>query len=117
MPKLDTEVREGADDVNIGMAYEIVDVEMVKTDVQSLDGIRVSLISVDAEEGNVMLWQRKTTGTLSKLGAYITALGNDTDKWFHQWVVHEPWQLRNNVLSVVPVPAPKASEAKETKTT
>ena len=109
-PKLDTEVREGADDVTEGIAYEIVNVEPLTTDVQNLSGIRVSLLSAKAGEGNVMLWQRKVTGKASKLGAYITALGADTDKWLHQWVVHDTWQIRNNVLTVVPAPTPKPSK-------
>ena len=112
-PVIDTAVREGADDVNEGIAYEIVNVEELTTDVQSLSGIRVSLLTQKAEEGNVMLWKRKVTGTTSKLGAYMIALGSDTDKWLHKWVIHEPWQIRNNVLTVVAAPVPKAARAKK----
>ena len=79
MPKIDTEVREGADDITEGVAYEIVNVEEITTDVQSLAGIRVTLLSVKAEEGNVMLWKRKVTGSGSKLGVFITELGHNTD--------------------------------------
>jgi len=114
-PVIATEVREGADDMTEGVPYEITDVEEVTTDVQSLSGIRVTLLSVKAEEGNVMLWQRKVTGVRSKLGAFITALGSDTDKWLHKWVVLEPWQLRNNVVTVVPAPAPKAPKRSKPK--
>jgi len=112
-PVVDTEVREGADDVNEGIPYEIVNVESIDTDVQHLSGIRVSLQDQKGGEGNVMLWRRKVTGTSSKLGAYITALGNNTDKWLHKWVIHEPWQVRNNVLTVVAAPVPKAPKAKK----
>ncbi len=117
MPKIETEVREGADDVNEGVAYEIINVEEVTTDVQSLSGIRVSLKDKKGEEGNVMLWKRKVTGTASKLGAYISSLGDNTDKWLHKWVVHEPWQLRNNILTVVAAPTTKAKPAPKEKTT
>jgi len=116
-PVIDTEVREGADDVEVGVAYQIVNVEQLTTDVQSLSGIRVSLLDSKKGGGNVMLWQRKVTGTTSKLGAYIQALGNNTDKWLNKWVVHEPWQTRNNVLTVVAAPVPKAPRAKKAKTT
>lgn len=112
-PVIDTDVREGADDVTVGIPYEIINVENIDTDVQHLSGIRVSLQDQKGGEGNVMLWKRKVTGTSSKLGAYITALGNNTDKWLHKWVVHEPWQIRNNALTVVAAPVPKAPKAKK----
>jgi len=112
-PVIDTEVREGADDVQVGVFYEIVNVEELTTDVQFLSGIRVSLQDQKGGEGNVMLWKRKVTGTGSKLGAYITALGSNTDKWLHKWVVHEPWQTRSNVLTVVAAPVPKAAKVKK----
>ena len=112
-PVVDTEVREGADDVTVGIPYEIVNVENIDTDVQHLSGIRVSLQDQKGGEGNVMLWKRKVTGTCSKLGAYITSLGNNTDKWLHKWVIHEPWQVRNNVLTVVAAPVPKVPKEKK----
>lgn len=115
MPKIDTEVREGADDVVEGVPYEIVNVEEVETDVQNLLGIRVSLLDQKAGEGNVMLWKRKITGTTSKLGAYITTLGNNTDSWLHKWVIHETWKPRNNVLVVIPAPKGKPIRAKQGK--
>ena len=111
-PVIGTEVREGADDVTEKVPYEIINVEELTTDVQSLSGIRVSLLNQKGGEGNVMLWKRKVTGTSSKLGAYITALGSNTDMWLHKWVVHEPWQIRNNVLTVVAAPVEKPSKAK-----
>lgn len=111
-PKLNTEVREGADDVNEGIPYEITNVEEIITEARQFSGIRVSLLTQKAEEGNVVLWQRKVTGTGSKLGVFITALGNDTDKWLHKWVVFDTWQDRNRVLSVVPAPAEKPKKVK-----
>ena len=110
LPKIDTEVREGADDITEGVAYEIVNVEEIVTDVQQYSGIRVTCLSVKAEEGNVVLWQRKVTGKDSKLGVFLTLLGNDTDKWLHKWVVFRTWQLRNRLLELVEAPAPKASK-------
>ena len=114
-PVIDTEVREGADDVTEGVAYEIINVEEITTDVQNLSGIRVSLLSAKAEEGNVVLWQRKVTGKGSKLGVFLEALGHNTDKWLHKWVVFQPWQPRNRGLEVVAASVPKASKA-EVKT-
>lgn len=112
-PKLDTEVREGADDVTEGIAYEITDIEEIETEVQNLQGIRVSLLTQKAQEGNVMLWKRRVTGTGSKLGVFITELGHNTDGWLHKWVIFETWQLRNRKLVVVPAPKGKPIRAKK----
>ncbi len=112
-PIIDTEVKEGADDVTEGMPYEITNVEDITTDVQNLSGIRVSLLSVKAEEGNVVLWKRKITGHGSKLGVFIDKLGLNTDRWLHQWVVFSPWQPRNRGLEVVEAPSGKELKARE----
>lgn len=103
-PVIDTDVREGADDVTEGIPYEIINIEDIVTDVQGLAGIRVSLLSAKAEEGNVVLWKRKITGHGSKLGVFIDALGKNTDAWLHEWVVFSPWQPRNRGLEVVSAP-------------
>ena len=79
-PKLKTEVREGADDITEGIAYEIVNVEEIVTDVRALSGIRVTVLSKKAEEGNVVLWQRSVTGKGSKLGVFITELGENSSE-------------------------------------
>ena len=112
--KLDTEVREGADDITEGVPYLITDVDAsIITDVQKLQGIRVTVLSAKSEEGNVMLWRRPVTGLTSKLGVFITALGNDTDKWLQKWVIFRTWQVRNRVLEVIE--APKALPKKGKK--
>lgn len=92
MPKIGTEVREGADNVEIGVVYHIDNVEEVKTEVSFYQGIRVSLIGAKKQEGNVMLWQRPITGSGSKLGAFMTLLGDNTDKWLGQNIIFKSWQ-------------------------
>ncbi len=116
-PVIDTEVREGADDIAEGVLYEIVNAESITTDVQSLSGIRVTLVDQKGGEGNVMLWQRKVTGTGSKMGVFITTLGNNTDKWLGKWIVFKIWQDRKREVEVVPAPAPKATKAKNAPAT
>ena len=115
MPKLNTEVREGADSVQEGVSYEIVNVEEITTDVQSFSGQRVTLLTEKAVEGSVMLWQRRITGKTSKLGVFITALGDDTDKWIHKWVKFITWQDRKREIEVVSAPVPKAKKAPKAK--
>jgi hypothetical protein len=110
LPIIDTEVREGADDVQLGVSYEIVGVEDIVTDVQQLSGIRVVLKSPQGDEGSVVLWKRKVTGTTSKLGVFIEALGNNTDRWLHKWIVFRAWLPRDRKIEVL-----EASVAKKIK--
>jgi len=117
MPKINTVVREGADDVVEGVAYEIVNVEELTTDVQQLAGIRVQLLSAKAQEGNVVLWKRPITGTTSKLGVFMVALGDETDKWLHKWVLFKVWLPRNRVIEVVPEPEPSKPKSRKAKAT
>jgi len=112
-PKLNTQVREGADDIVEGIAYQITSVEEITTDVQSLTGVRVTVTSQKGEEGNTVLWKRPVTGTTSKLGVFITMLGDDTDKWLNKWIKFVTWQPRNRVLEIIPAPTPKASKSRE----
>jgi len=117
MPKIDTEVREGADTVDEGKVYEITNVEDIQTDVQQFSGIRVTLLSAKAEGGNVVLWKRPVTGKGSKLGVFITVLGANTDKWLHKWIKFVTWQPRNRVIEVVAAPAPSTRKKAPKKAT
>jgi len=92
VPELDVKVREGGDDIQIGVPYEIVNVEDVTTEVSSYRGVRVQLMSKKAEEGNVMAWKRPVTSPSSKLGALMELLGSNTDKWLHKWIVFKDWR-------------------------
>ena len=112
-PVIDTDVREGADDVTEGIAYEIINIEDITTDVQSLQGIRVSLRDQKGREGNVMLWKRRITGTGSKLGVFIILLGDNTDKWLHKWVIFKVWQDRKRELVVMPALTPEVANVKK----
>lgn len=115
-PEIGTEVREGADDVKLNIPYEIVDVETdVETDVQRLSGVRVELLSVKGDVGNIMLWKRPVTGPKSKLGAFITLLGSNTDKWLHKWIIVRSIGARNNVLELTSAPEGTATKAKTGK--
>lgn len=108
MPELGTEVREGADDVQLDIAYEITNVEEITTDVQQFSGVRVVLMSAHADEGSVVLWKRKITGKTSKLGVFIEALGSNTDKWLHKWVIFRQWLPRQREIEIVAAPSPRA---------
>jgi len=101
MPKLGVEVVEGGDDVQIGVPYEIVNVEDVTTEVSFYKGVRVELLSPVAEMGAVMLWKRGKVSTQSKLGCFIDLLGDDTDDWLHKWVLFKGWEKDNREIVIV----------------
>ena len=111
MPKIDTEVREGADDVELGVSYEITNVEEITTDVQQFSGIRVVMTSPEGDEATVVLWKRKVTGANSKLGVFITALGNNTDAWLHKWIVFRNWLPRDRKIEVLESKSVKKSKS------
>lgn len=92
MPDIGTEVREGADNVQIGVVYHIDNVEDLTTEVSFYTGIRVSLIDAKKNSGNVMLWKRPVTTPKSKLGAFIKLLGDNTDKWLGQKIIFKDWR-------------------------
>lgn len=100
MPKVGTKVQEGADDVRIGMPYTILTAEVVQTEKAAYNGIRVGLVDKNKDDGSVMLWHRAVTSPRSKLGAFITLLGDDTDKWLGQKIVFKDWQEGARVIEL-----------------
>ena len=115
MPEIGTEVREGADDVDLNIPYEIVNVEGVTTDVSMYQGIRVEMLTQKAKTGTIMLWKRPVTGTGSKLGVFITKLGSNTDKWLHKWIIFREWEAKKRSIEVTTAPVEKATKAKTAK--
>ena len=110
MPELGTQIAEG-DVIELNVPYEIVNVEDgVITEVRGLSGVRVSFLSVDAEEGSLMLWKRPVTGEGSKLGAFITLLGSNTDHWLHKWVIFRSWIQGGRKVELTTAPVEKATK-------
>jgi len=114
-PELGVEVVEGGDDVELNVPYEIVNVEDVTTDVSFYKGVRVELVSAQAEMGAVMLWKRGKVGTQSKLGAFITLLGSNTDNWLYKWVVFQAWEKNRRHVLAASAPVSKVTEAATAK--
>lgn len=110
-PELGVDVVEGGDDIEVNVPYEIVNVEDVTTDVSFYKGVRVELVSAKAEMGTVMLWKRGKVGTQSKLGAFITLLGSNTDNWLHKWVVFQAWEKNRRHVLAASVSVEKVTKA------
>ena len=115
MPEIGTEVREGADDVKLNVPYEIVNVEILTTDVAQFPGIRVNMLTTAAKDGNVMLWRRAVTGKGSKLGVFIDKLTSNTDRWLHKWIIFRGWDRGNRVIELTSAPAAKVTKATTAK--
>lgn len=92
MPELGTKVREGGDDIEVGVKYHIDNIEEVTTEVKAFSGVRVMLVDEKKNEGSVMLWRRPVTSQESKLGAFITLLGSNTDKWLGKFIIFKDWR-------------------------
>jgi hypothetical protein len=105
-PELGTEAKESGDVVRLNIPYEITNVEEVTTDVSFYQGVRVEMVTAEAETGTIMLWKRPVVGTKSKLGAFITLLGSNTDKWLHRWVVFTHWEKNARVVLHSSAPSP-----------
>ena len=84
-----------------GDIITIKSVEIVQTAVQGFRGVRVSGTDQNGTEKAEMLWLRPVVGSRSKLGAFIAALGNDTDKWVGKKVKIITWRHRNREVKVV----------------
>jgi len=84
-----------------GQTYTIKKVESVTTQVRQFAGIRVELKGRGDENVVDVLWAREVAGANSKLGAFMTALGKDTDDWIGKKVRFVAWGERNRQIEVV----------------
>ena len=100
MSKIGTKVVEGGDDVQTGVEYQIITAEEVTTEVAYYKGIRVGLEDKKGNLASVMLWQRPVTSPGSKLGAFITLLGDDTEKWLGKKIIFKAWAKDARKLEV-----------------
>ena len=84
------------------LEYEIVNVEEVVTAVRGLHGLRVTLKELKTNQTfATMLWLRETVGEHSKLGAFVKALGDDTDKWIGKKIRIVSWKPRQREIELV----------------
>jgi len=106
-PELGIEVGEG-DTVELNVPYEIVNVEEdVTTEVRFLQGVRIEFMPSKGEVARVMCWRRPVVGKASKLGAFITLLGTNTDDWLHKWVIFRNWVQGGRTIELTGAPVEK----------
>lgn len=111
MPETGVKLQEGADDVKLNVAYEVNNVEDVTTEVGAYSGIRVTLLDMEGNMGTVMLWKRPVTSPKSKLGAFVSLFGSNTDRWLRKWIIFRGWSLNNRVIEPTEAPVVKSTKA------
>lgn len=90
-----------------GSKYEIIKVEQKEVDIgnkQMRDAILLTMKSTDKTDTNVYtesLWLADTASSTSKLGSFLVALGNDTEKWIGQNILFREWSNRNREIEVI----------------
>jgi len=86
----------------LGKKYNIILVDTVKTEVQKWEGVRVQLASSLTDVIAIMLWIGETVSGTSKLGAFIGALGDETDQWRGKNIKFVRWTEKNRKIEVLP---------------
>jgi hypothetical protein len=102
MPKIDVEIAESLPEPLEGHTYTIGECELFTSQVRSYKGLRVDMTAEDGTKVVAALWTREIAGTKSKLGAFVAALGDDTDKWIGKKVKIVKWRSGDREIQVVP---------------
>jgi len=101
MPKINVEIAEQLPEPVEGHTYTIGEPELFTSQVRGYKGLRVPMTEDDGTQVVAALWMRDVAGEKSKLGAFITALGGDTDTWTAKKVKIVSWRASNRVIQVV----------------
>jgi hypothetical protein len=99
--KIPTKLAVSRPSFEVGGVYTITQVEQVKTALRGFEGLRVTAVDEDGEEHAEMLWLRETVGNTSKLGAFVSVLGDDTDNWIGKRIRIVSWTPKNRQIALV----------------
>lgn len=90
-----------------GQRYVITEAEQRNIDIgnnQKKQAISIEMKSTDTTDTNLYtesLWLSDTASSTSKLGSFIVALGNDSDKWIGKTIYFREWSNKNREIEVV----------------
>ncbi|MEM3699918.1 MAG: hypothetical protein QXL57_03515 [Candidatus Bathyarchaeia archaeon] len=103
MPEIDVEFIQPLPEPKEGETYAIETVEHInKTPLRGLEAWRATLCNVrDGSLCATMLWKRERVGPNSKLGAFISVLGRNTDLWVGRKVKFLAWKHRDRKVEAV----------------
>lgn len=102
MPKIKVEIAESLPEPVEGHIYVIGEAELFTSQVRGYKGLRVPMADVsDASEVVAALWMREIAGSNSKLGAFVSVLGEDTDSWTGKKIQIVSWRQGNRKIGVI----------------
>lgn len=102
MPKIKTEIAESLPEPIEGHIYQIIEAELFTSQVKSYKGIRVGMKDVaDGSEVVSALWMRDIAGEKSKLGSFISTLGDNTDSWTGKKIKFVTWRPNDRKIEVL----------------
>lgn len=102
MPKLKVEIAEAMPEPIEGHIYTITEAELFTSQVRSYKGLRVSMKDVaDGSEVVAALWMREIAGSKSKLGSFISVLGDESDAWIGKKVKFVTWRPNDRKIEVL----------------
>jgi len=91
----------GEEKLKLDHAYRIVSCEEFFSELRNYHGLRVTLNGGTDDLIAVPLWLRETAGRKSKIGAFVSVLGEDVDRWVGKVIVFREWKPRNRVIEEV----------------
>jgi hypothetical protein len=101
MVKLKTEIAELLPEPQEGKIYTISTCELFTSPVKGYKGLRVNMVAEDGAKVASSLWTRDIAGQKSKLGAFITVLGEETDAWEGRKIRFLAWRIENRKIEVL----------------
>jgi hypothetical protein len=101
MPEIPVEIAEQLPEPKENETYTIQEVETFTSQVRAYKGLRVKMVTAQNEVAVSALWLRQVAGKKSKLGAFVTALGNNTDNWVNRRIRIVAWRDKNREIQLV----------------
>jgi hypothetical protein len=120
VPKIPTVTVKSLPAFHPDLTCQILSAEQLKTPQRGFEGIRVRAKafncaihalsaddlknSKDQADHSEMLWTRPEVGVTSKLGAFISELGDDTDVWIGKWIKVTKWAVKDREIETTTAP-------------
>jgi len=102
MPKVKVEIAESLPEPIEAHIYVITEAELFTSQVRGYKGIRVSMKDVaNGAEVVAALWMREVAGEKSKLGSFISTLGDNTDSWVGKKIKFVTWRPNDRKIEVL----------------
>ena len=101
-PKIDADLPpRGEEAITIGKTYTILLAETFVSEVSKYKGIRVTLEAGLDDVLAIPLWLGDVVSRNSKLGAFISLLGDNTDEWLNKQIQFVQWEPKHREIKVV----------------